>query len=85
MNRVLWLDLENMLEHQNLDYITIYLFLLKCVKKPKVTKVNRIEVGFRNSQSQFSQNSQTRQVPEEALMLTGDENIVDLNFTIFGS
>lgn len=51
--------------------------------KPKVTKVNRIEVGFRNSQSQFSQNSQTRQIPEEALMLTGDENIVDLNFTIF--
>ncbi len=53
------------------------------VKKPKVTKVNRIEVGFRNTQSQFSQNSQTRQVPEEALMLTGDENIVDLNFTVF--
>ncbi|MBK93787.1 MAG: FtsH protease activity modulator HflK [Rickettsiales bacterium] len=53
------------------------------VFKPKVTKVNRIEIGFRTSQSQFSQNSQTRQVPEEALMLTGDENIVDLNFTIF--
>ena len=51
--------------------------------KPKVTKVNRIEVGFRNSQSQFSNSQQTRQIPEEALMLTGDENIVDLNFTIF--
>ena len=51
--------------------------------KPKVTKVNRIEVGFRTSQSQFSQTPQTRQTPEEALMLTGDENIVDLNFTIF--
>ena len=25
----------------------------------------------------------TRQVPEEALMLTGDENIVDINFTVF--
>ena len=45
--------------------------------------MNRIEVGFRTSQSQFSQNQQTRQVPEEALMLTGDENIVDLNFTVF--
>ena len=56
---------------------------IESVLKPKVTKVNRIEVGFRNTQSQFSQNSQTRQVPEEALMLTGDENIVDLNFTIF--
>ena len=51
--------------------------------KPKVTKVNRLEVGFRTSQSQFSQNNQVRNVPEEALMLTGDENIVDLNFTIF--
>ena len=58
-------------------------FPIESVNKPKVTKVNRIEVGFRTSQSQFSQNSQARQVPEEALMLTGDENIVDLNFTIF--
>ncbi len=58
-------------------------FPIEKVLKPKVTKVNRIEVGFRTSQSQFSQNSQVRQVPEEALMLTGDENIVDLNFTVF--
>ena len=58
-------------------------FPIEKASKPKVTKVNRIEVGFRTSQSQFSQNQQTRQVPEEALMLTGDENIVDLNFTIF--
>ncbi len=58
-------------------------FPIETVFKPKVTKVNRIEVGFRTSQSQFSQTPQTRQTPEEALMLTGDENIVDLNFTIF--
>ena len=58
-------------------------FPIESVLKPKVTRVNRIEVGFRTSQSQFSQSSQTRQVPEEALMLTGDENIVDLNFTVF--
>ena len=58
-------------------------FPIESVFKPKVTKVNRIEVGFRTSQSQFSQTPQTRQTPEEALMLTGDENIVDLNFTIF--
>jgi len=58
-------------------------FPIESVLKPKVTKVNRIEVGFRTSQSQFSQTQQTRQIPEEALMLTGDENIVDLNFTIF--
>ena len=58
-------------------------FPIESVLKPKVTRVNRIEVGFRTSQSQFSQSAQTRQVPEEALMLTGDENIVDLNFTVF--
>ncbi len=56
---------------------------IESVTKPKVTRVNRIEVGFRTSQTQFSQNAQFRQVPEEALMLTGDENIVDLNFTVF--
>ena len=32
-------------------------FPIESVFKPKVTKVNRIEVGFRTSQSQFSQNS----------------------------
>lgn len=58
-------------------------FPIETAFKPKVTRVNRIEVGFRTSQSQFSQTPQTRQTPEEALMLTGDENIVDLNFTIF--
>ena len=58
-------------------------FPIETVLKPKVTRVNRIEVGFRTSQSQFNNNSQVRQVPEEALMLTGDENIVDLNFTVF--
>merc|ERR1712093_872515 len=42
---------------------------VESVFKPKVTRVNRIEVGFRTSQSQFSQNSQSRQVSEEALML----------------
>ena len=58
-------------------------FPIESASKPKVTRVNRIEVGFRTSQSQFNQSPQARQVPEEALMLTGDENIVDLNFTIF--
>ena len=58
-------------------------FPVETALKPKVTRVNRIEVGFRTSQSQFNQSPQARQVPEEALMLTGDENIVELNFTIF--
>ncbi|MGB8181014.1 MAG: FtsH protease activity modulator HflK [Stellaceae bacterium] len=43
---------------------------------PKVTRVNRIEIGYRSEGQQL-------QVPEESLMLTGDENIVDINFTVF--
>ena len=42
---------------------------IETVETPKVTRVNRVEVGFRSS--------------EEALMLTGDENIVDINFVVF--
>ena len=48
---------------------------------PKVTKVNRIEVGYR--QSPDSTVTQIRDVPEESLMLTGDENIVDIDFSVF--
>lgn len=43
---------------------------------PKVTRVNRIEIGYRSEGTKL-------QVPEESLMLTGDENIVDINFTVF--
>ncbi len=49
---------------------------IETVVKPKVTRVNRIEVGFR------SVPGGTREVPEEALMLTGDENIIDINFVV---
>ena len=42
---------------------------IETVETPKVTRVNRVEVGFRSA--------------EEALMLTGDENIVDINFVVF--
>jgi len=47
---------------------------------PSVTRVNRTEVGYRSGEVGASG---TRQLPEEALMLTGDENIVDINFTVF--
>jgi membrane protease subunit HflK len=45
---------------------------------PSVTRVNRTEVGYRSGEA-----GGNRQLPEEALMLTGDENIVDINFTVF--
>lgn len=52
---------------------------IESVETPKVTRVNRIDVGYRPTDR-----SQGRvpQVPEEALMLTGDENIVDINFFV---
>jgi membrane protease subunit HflK len=44
---------------------------------PKVTRVNRVEIGFRQAGGGKSN------VPEESLMLTGDENIVKVYFTAF--
>jgi membrane protease subunit HflK len=54
---------------------------IESVLTPKVTRVNRVEVGFRAGEG--AARGGPRQVPEEALMLTGDENIVDINFTVF--
>ncbi|MGB8273728.1 MAG: FtsH protease activity modulator HflK [Alphaproteobacteria bacterium] len=55
---------------------------IESVLTPKVTFVNRIEIGFASA-GQFARGAAMRQVPEESLMLTGDENIVDINFTVF--
>lgn len=49
------------------------------VKTPKVTTVNKIEVGFTSG---FGGRGQEKAVSEEALMLTGDENIVDIHFEV---
>jgi membrane protease subunit HflK len=51
---------------------------IESVVTPQVTRVNRIEIGFRSSQGA----GQGRQLPEEALMLTGDENIIDINYVV---
>ena len=50
---------------------------------PSVTRVSRTEIGYRSGETATGRGVGTRQVPEEALMLTGDENIVDVNFTVF--
>jgi len=54
---------------------------IETVLRPSVTRVNRTEIGYRNAEGP-GRGQVTRQVPEEALMLTGDENIVDINFTV---
>jgi len=49
------------------------------VRSPKVTRQNIIEIGMRSSELSRG----VRPVPEESLTLTGDENIVDINFVVF--
>ena len=50
---------------------------------PKVTKVNRIDVGFRTGSDSGFSSAGIADVPEESLMLTGDENIVNIDFSVF--
>ena len=56
---------------------------IETVLTPSVTRVNRIEVGVRTPPDRLDQRDAGRQVPAEALMLTGDENIIDINFSVF--
>lgn len=46
------------------------------VHKPKVTQIQRIEVGFR------TRGRSSVDVPAESLMLTGDENIIDIDLSV---
>ncbi len=49
------------------------------VLKPSVTRENRVEVGLISPGGRGGLN---RDVPQESLMLTGDENIVDVDFVV---
>jgi modulator of FtsH protease HflK len=55
---------------------------IESVQTPKVTRVNRTEIGYR-SEDESGRPTASVQEPEESLMLTSDENIVDINCTIF--
>ncbi len=62
-----------------------------------VTRINRIEIGFRSTEaddetptpttpegrSEPARDTPDRDLREESLMLTGDENIVDINASVF--
>jgi membrane protease subunit HflK len=62
-----------------------------------VTRINRIEIGFRSTEaddetptpttpegrSEPARDQPDRDLREESLMLTGDENIVDINASVF--
>ena len=58
-------------------------FPIESVLTPKVTKVNRIDIGFRSERDTGFTSSGVADVPEESLMLTGDENIVNIDFSVF--
>ncbi len=56
---------------------------LETVYKPKVTQVLRSEVGYRNvGQSTTFQQGRVKTMPREASMLTGDENVVNVQFSV---
>jgi membrane protease subunit HflK len=55
---------------------------IETVVIPKVTRVNRLDVGMRFVDDS-RRGTTMRDVPEESLMLTGDENIVDVDFSVF--
>src|SRR6266487_2072028 len=49
---------------------------------PKALRVNKIDVGMRLVED-TRRGATIREAPEESLMLTGDENIVDVEFSVF--
>jgi modulator of FtsH protease HflK len=63
---------------------------IETVERPQVTRVNTIEIGYRPTGAAprgFAGSRAPRagtytDVPEESLMLTGDENIIDIDFAV---
>ena len=55
---------------------------IESVMTPKVTRVNRVDIGFRSS-GDVSRSGAISEIKEESAMLTGDENIVDINYSVF--
>ncbi len=58
---------------------------IETVFLPNVTFANREEIGFRATAPGFfggAPGRDVQDVPEESLMLTGDENIVDIDFIV---
>lgn len=51
------------------------------VLKPNVQRTNEITIGYRGGGS-GGRTSANRDVPEESLMLTGDQNIIDIDFVV---
>jgi len=55
---------------------------IETVRLPKALRVNTISIGMTLIDDPSRRGRTMRDVPEESLMLTGDENIVDVDFTV---
>jgi modulator of FtsH protease HflK len=53
---------------------------VETVLTPKALRINKIDIGMRVVED--GRRSAAREVPAESLMLTGDENIVDIDFAV---
>jgi membrane protease subunit HflK len=56
---------------------------IETVLLPKALRVSTISIGMTLIDDPSRRGRTRRDVPEESLMLTGDENIVDVEFTVF--
>jgi len=56
---------------------------IETVRYPPVTRINRTEIGFRSPLGEGMRSPTGAELGNENLMLTGDENIVDINFSVF--
>ncbi|WP_424811760.1 FtsH protease activity modulator HflK [Roseococcus sp. YIM B11640] len=58
---------------------------VESVTTPRVTRINRVDVGFRGGADTAPGGRvvANRDVLAESLMLTGDENIIDIDFAVF--
>src|ERR1700759_2465371 len=55
---------------------------IETVQLPKVLRVSPLNIGFSSDEPSRRSRDGRRDIPEESLMLTGDENIVDVQFTV---
>jgi len=54
---------------------------IESVLRPAVTRINRVDIGYRSAN--VDPQGRGGDVPAESLMLTGDENIIDINAAVF--
>ena len=55
---------------------------IESVEKPNVTAINSIDIGFVEVAAVGNRAGGKRDIAEESLMLTGDQNIIDIDFTV---